>query len=827
LVNELVKSGNNLGVKVKQNRFYTFLKQYLVAFFTPKKLSFHTSMTKLYFSCFLFWSASLYAQPTLELFPSLETIGVNVQYNNLTDPETDLVTILEYRLSGEIEWRQGFPPTPIANKNRCSGSIFWLNPATNYEVRVQMSDPSTPGLNATLEGTVSTRPEPDFAASLSQLIVSPTGTGTVCSEGQPCSLATALAQVQAGQDIELLGGSYFIGGLTLTKSGIFNAPITIRGRTGEAAILDGSDPEPYTWLPGNGTPGIFYTNLKEANANVNCVTVDNIRLFPYRKLLYDLVNLNITCILGYPVPAGVSGMFRDPRPSTVIPFQFQNPLYKKLFVHLDDDSNPAHHEVMISLQKSGLVIENQSFIRFHNLQFQNYGVRPGGVAVWLKNCDEVIFDHCHFSHNDFNITVSGNSDRFTAQFCTFRDNTDWDTYISKATYEPASPALCDGTLPDLYPFSDRVAEVGAIFFDHDCTGRGLMIRGNLFNGYMDGSKGSPSGFAPEQAYSQEIDIFDNEFNGADDGIELEGWAGNLRFYRNTLRNCGAAISLAPVQTGPVYLLRNVISDFHEGNSTIEGYADLVNFGGTPMKFQSGYTGKIGKVYAFHNTICVKGSGKAYGLEVFPGSGVLEGFEAKNNIFFAEQNHALLLRGSPTQLPSVTLDYNNYLNADTLIKVQNALGAQYFLDLPTFTTALGFEVHGLNADPMFMDTSANDYRLLPGSPCQDAGVLIPGINDQDFLGVAPDMGAMESAINPTVAPVSLAILRILPNPAQDFVRFETNIVGHWKGTMFDALGRRVMEIENQAEVRIESLKPGLYFVKISWAGKDLMGKFAKH
>jgi len=45
------------------------------------------------------------------------------------------------------------------------------------------------------------------------------------------------------------------------------------------------------------------------------------------------------------------------------------------------------------------------------------------------------------------------------------------------------------------------------------------------------------------------------------------------------------------------------------------------------------------------------------------------------------------------------------------------------------------------------------------------------------------------------------------------RFETNIAGHWKANMFDALGRRVMEIENQTEVRIESLRPGLYFVKI--------------
>ena len=782
-------------------------------------------MTKSLLLSLLVYGAQLSAQPVLSLYPSLQTAGVNVYFNNLSDPEKDVSTALEYRLKGETNWRQGFPLTPIFEKNRCTGSLFWLQPASEYEVRVQLSDPTTPGLNVVLGGAVTTRPEPDFVPAATRLVVAPNGAGTVCSEGQPCELATALAQVQPGQDIELRGGTYFIGGLTLTKSGTANAPITLRSKAGENAVLDGSDPEPYAWQAANGTPGVFFTSLKEANANVNCVTVDDIRLFPYRKLLGDLSKLEISCILAQPVPAGVSGMFRDPRPSTVIPFQFQNPLYRKLFVHLADGSNPSIHKVMVSLQKSGLTIDNQSFIRFHHLTFQNYGVRPGGRAVWLKDCEEVVFDHCHFLHNDLNIVVSGNSHRFTAQYCSFQDNTNWDTYIGKATYEPASPALCDGTLPDLFPFSDRVAEVGAIFFDHDCTGRGIMIRGNSFHGYMDGSKGSPSGFAPEQADSQEIDIFENEFQGGDDGIELEGWAGNLRFYRNVLRNCGAAISLAPARTGPIYLLRNVISDFHETHSTIEGYPNLVHFGGTPMKFQSGFTGKIGKVYAFHNTICVQGSGLAYGLEVFPGSSVLEGFEAKNNIFFAEKNRALLLRDLGAQLPPLDLDYNCYLNRDTLIRVQTSKGLQYYFDLPSFTATYGFEAHGLNADPIFADTAANDYHLLPNSLCIDAGVLIPGINDHAFAGAAPDMGAFEFELSPTAQPAE-RMLRIIPNPTRDWIRFEVNAPGEWQATVFDALGRLVLSLENQQEIPIDRLPPGLYFLKIKLADGEMLGKFLK-
>lgn len=785
-------------------------------------------MLKILLPGLLFFSTNLLAQPSLELFPSLETIGVNVLFNNLSDPEKDLTATLEYRKSSATNWLPGFPPTPVFDKNRCTGSIFWLSPATTYEIRVQLNDPSTPGLNTLLTGETSTRPEADFSPSNSQLIVSPTGSGTLCSEAQPCGLVTALAIVQPGQDIELLGGTYFLGGLNLAKSGNAGAPITLRGRSGEMAVLDGRDPEPYTWQPANGLPGVFVTTLKDANFNVNCVTVDEVRLFPYRKLQPDLFQLQISCILLQPVPAGVGGMFRDPRPSTAIPFQLQNPAFKKLFVKLADGSDPSNHSVVVSLQKTGLTLENQSYIRFHNLIFQHYGVRPGGHAVRLKNCSEVIFDHCSFAHNDLNITVAGNSNRFTAQYCTFRDNTDWDTYIGKATYEPGSPFLCDGTLPDLYPFSDRVAEVGAIFFDHDYTGRGIVIRGNTFKGYMDGAHGGPPPSSPEQPMSREVDIFDNEFQGGDDGIELEGWAANLRFYRNILRDCGAAISLAPALTGPVYLLRNIISDFHETRSTIEGYADLVHFGGTPLKFQSGSSQKMGSIYVFHNTVCVKGTGKAYGLEVFPGAGSIEGFVAKNNIFYAEQNHALLLRGSESQLPSVDLDYNNYLNADTLIRVSGSTGTQYYLDLPAFRAASGYEIHGLNIDPLFTDTAANDYHLQVGSPCLDAGILIPGINDLAFSGTAPDIGAMETVFNTTNHPqVPAFAFQIYPNPAEDLLRFEPGTQGNWQATIYDALGRPMKQLADQSELQIGDWSPGIYFVRIWMAAGEIQSKFIKH
>jgi len=52
-----------------------------------------------------------------------------------------------------------------------------------------------------------------------------------------------------------------------------------------------------------------------------------------------------------------------------------------------------------------------------------------------------------------------------------------------------------------------------------------------------------------------------------------------------------------------------------------------------------------------------------------------------------------------------------------------------------------EIHGMLKEAMFTDPAKGDFTLKSESPAVDAGVILPGINE-DFKGNAPDLGAIE-------------------------------------------------------------------------------------
>lgn len=92
------------------------------------------------------------------------------------------------------------------------------------------------------------------------------------------------------------------------------------------------------------------------------------------------------------------------------------------------------------------------------------------------------------------------------------------------------------------------------------------------------------------------------------------------------------------------------------------------------------------------------------------------------------------------------DYDNLL-VNGLTSIVEWNGTRY-IQLQDFIRATGQEQHGLNVTPRFVAPDAGNYSLSPNSQLIDAGVLVPGIND-DFWGNAPTPGRLNfQTTNPT-------------------------------------------------------------------------------
>jgi len=78
---------------------------------------------------------------------------------------------------------------------------------------------------------------------------------------------------------------------------------------------------------------------------------------------------------------------------------------------------------------------------------------------------------------------------------------------------------------------------------------------------------------------------------------------------------------------------------------------------------------------------------------------------------------------------VSIDYNLHW-ADA-----GAPNIRWLSTYPTWTQwkALGFDTHGVNADPLFVNAAGADFRLRLASPCIDAAVDV-GLTE-DYLGNA--------------------------------------------------------------------------------------------
>jgi parallel beta-helix repeat protein len=615
----------------------------------------------------------------LELYGTFEAMGVVVTIAAADDPDGDTTAAVEYRAGREQYWA-GFPLSRISD-TRFVGSLFWLEPATNYDVRVTFSDPDGGALDGvTVTATGATRLEVAIPQPVQSYYVAPNGSGTNCTLAYPCSLTEGLSRAQPGDEVVLRGGIYYQGEISLPRSGTSGAPIVIRGHSGENAILDGADPQVFNWTAqGNG---IYQTKINVRDPSL--VVAAGERLYPYRNLP-DLQNFSWN----------LPGFYATGT---------------NLYVHLANDADPNSVSIAISRYDYGFQVDDD-FIAFLNLTFRHYGRVTHAKAIFFDNASDNLVQGSTFALNNQGINIKHDSHRNVIQ-----DNEFYDTIFGWHW-----DAIKKG--------GAQFVEAGGIFVNQPAAGRGNVIRRNTFHDMFDGFSVCP---AKTSGGTNETDVYENlVYRVGDDGMQTDGQCSNIRIWGNTFHDVLIGISLSPVKTGPVYAIRNVIYNTGAGNNSHDG---------SPFKFIYPLSSD-GPVYLFHNTANAVLSDND-GIRIGGEFGIWDSVVSRNNIWagtrYALANH------TPRQTLDFNYDDLYTISSDEFA-LWTGLPNPGLSTLADLQAQTGQEMNGMSVDPDFVNPASGDYSLAPNSKLIDAGVVIPGINDRGhhaYQGLAPDIGACE-------------------------------------------------------------------------------------
>jgi hypothetical protein len=172
------------------------------------------------------------------------------------------------------------------------------------------------------------------------------------------------------------------------------------------------------------------------------------------------------------------------------------------------------------------------------------------------------------------------------------------------------------------------------------------------------------------------------------------------------------------------------------------------------------------------------------------------------------------------MDSILLDYNCYF-VESQGHIGRSVVSPYAYDWNGWR-GLGFEAHGINADPLLKN--ASDLHLRPGSPCNTRATPIPGVN-VDIDGdprdpTHPDMGAdeiaggaVEESPQPQAAsskPMPTIVRGVLFLP-RDLTALSGNSDRVPRPELLDVGGRKVLDLHPGAN-DVRALAPGVYFVR---------------
>ncbi|MCE9615587.1 MAG: right-handed parallel beta-helix repeat-containing protein [Lentisphaerae bacterium] len=648
------------------------------------------------------------ASPQVEVYGNYHTAGIVVGL-----PEgmaADAVVQMRAWLNVDGLWKAVQDPVQVGRFPWYASSLFWLKPASTYQVKVEVIGRGDQTL-ATWYGEGTTREEPVLHEGTRSLYVSLSGDdshpGTIAQPFR--TVAHAFATVRPGESIVIRGGTYYEGDLVMSGKARPTEPIVIQAYPGERVILNGANPDaldPAAWTrEADGT--LSYPCAADyVTACVEDLTTGRmIRLFAVRTreefTTRRLANCNPDISL--------SGAFD------------QNGIEGATYldgarVHVALPAGLTKYRLLLGAHNRGIELDRWRHVQISGIEFSHYGMGLPNTGIMLRHASDILIENCRFAYDDCQIYLKGESDRVTIQNCEFIDAIlDWPFGYMK---------ICGAGAP---------FEGGAVNVDANYSGRGLVFRRNHISGIFDGVHLTP--WLHDEARTQETDFYENTVEGCiDDFMELDGFARNVRVFDNYMNRSLSGISLAQALDGPTYLIYNVLANCGMVTAaTREG-----NYG-YPFKTNGGpdVEAGTGRVYFYHNTAYTEDpESRAMLVKVAK----WRNLTFRNNIWCGQKLGAEFWR---PDISPMDFDFDNLYVANTNAPLVLQQYHTEYHSLASVQRQFGWLQHGLSADPRLSAPGAGNYSLSADSPCIDAGTPVSGINDGRTAGAAPDLGAYEA------------------------------------------------------------------------------------
>ncbi len=653
----------------------------------------------------------------LELYPTYASVGIELPYAG--DDDGNAAAEFVWRKAGEDAWRNGVDMTIDRDRKRINASIWPLEQGTGIEVKVTLTDGGAP--LPPIDGKVSVRRMVLENSGGRVFYVAPSGDDSAAGtkEAPFRTLAHASSVAAAGDTVYAMSGVYHEANLFKGLVGQPDRPIIFAAAPGEKPVIDGSMTIPAhsgVWQPAETGENLYVALITPPTFYLGYVAQD-------AKRMYRFWGADEMVTGGARTPWGTE--YKVGRAWHYDPFEFM------VYVRTGDGSNPDDHTYQLAIEPAGVWLDGSRYVVVKGFEVRYFGEAAVRISGGSVGC---VVTECKVHNAPLGFLVRGEDTR---------DNAIWRNDI----YEEG---LVDFTWNAIkgseYPRQGTRIKAG----------RGTSVCYNTIHGYFDGAEAdswnNPTGYG----LNRDMDIMFNDFyNIGDDAMEPDGGGINMRIHGNRIRSCFCAISLAPVERGPVYCTRNDAS-----------YKFIM------FKLNVGGCTSLGWAYCYHNSGYTQVTGSDYGgiAISFPPA---DAMPISNKVF---RNNAIVGKtyGIRYAYRGYSLDYDCFYHApdnDPLAFTwQTEKDGKWdlltFHTLGEFAKATGQESHGIYADPRFVampdvasvrwrdfgvtalsdfplvtDLSAGNLNLRDGSPCIDAGVVIRGINE-DFKGKAPDIGAFE-------------------------------------------------------------------------------------